>query len=313
MLRYALVLGLLVISTSAHAQSPTHPRVASIRSLQTDAPAVLIDARSAWVNTLPEGALALCTASRCAPIERSESCAAPRCPGAGVLVHASEDIAEVSEFPRDFEGFNAECNVLRSVPEFAALMGYQSAHPNPPGPPLDFVLRRNDMSIELGFDGGYVGSFDRPLAGAMVSVTLGVRGQLDADDFDAAYIGNQVSMDVALHTWLSPAASANGVDVPMVLLGFRPSLANALRQLPLRIPTVVSPLIPEVGVAIRPDVARVDFYIAFGLEASLLLTRDLGIRLRATGTMTVNTDDANQVEGLGLVSAGFFIPVALED
>lgn len=313
MVRYALALGLLLHSTSALAQSPSHPRVASVRSLQTDSPAVLIDARSAWVNTLPEGALALCTASRCAPIARWESCAAPRCPGAGVLVHASEDIADVGEFPRGFEGFTAECNALRSVPELLALMGYQNAHPNPPGPPLDFVLRYDDSSFELGFDGGYVGSFDRPIAGAMTSVTLGIRDQLDTDGFDAAYIGNQVSMDVALHIWLSPAASANGVDVQMVLFGFRPSLANTLDYTPLRVPTVVSPLIPEVGLVFRPGADRVDFYIAFGLEASLRVTGDLGIRLRASGTMTFNTDDLNQVEGLGLVSAGLFLPVALPD
>ena len=71
--------------------------------------------------------------------------------------------------------------------------------------------------------------------------------------------------------------------------------------------------IPEVGMAIRPDAARVDFYFAFGLETALLLARDLGIRLRGSCTMAVNTDDPNQVEGLGLVSAGFFIPVALDD
>ena len=312
MLRFALALGLLLASNSAIAQASTHPRVASVRSLQTDEPAVLIDARSVWIQALPEDALALCTASRCAPIERVESCAAPRCPGAGVLVRATENIADVGEFPRDYAGFNAECSALSSVPELASLMGFQNGHPNPPGPPLDFVLGHNEAHFELGFDGGYVGSFDRPLGGGMTSVTFGIRSQVDGDDFDSAYIGNQVSMDLALHTWLSPSASANGVDVPMVLAGFRPSLANALRRTPLRIPTVVSPLIPEVGMAIRPDVARVDFYIAFGLEASLLLARELGIRLRATGTMTINADDPNQVEGLGLVSAGFFFPMAID-
>ncbi len=315
MLRSALVLLVLLITTSAHAQSE-HPRLALVRSLHTDSPAVLVDARSAWVATLPEDALALCVASRCAPIARSESCATPRCPGAGVLVQAAEELAHVDPFPTDYAGFTAELSALSAVPELASLMAHHGSHPNPPGPPLDLTLGHSDARVELGFEGGYVSSFDRPLHGGMVSATFGLRGQLDGDDFDAWFIGNQVSLDVALHTWLSPSSLANGVDVPMVLLGFRPALANTLRHSPLRVPTIVSLLIPEIGMAIRPDVARVDVYIAFGVEGSLILTPDLGIRLRASASMVLNTEESEEtsdLEGLGVLSLGFFFPIPIDD
>lgn len=315
MLRSALVLLVLLISASARAQSAPS-RLATVRSLHTDAPAVLIDARSAWVATLPADALGLCNASRCVPIARSESCAAPRCPGTGVLLHAAEDIAQVAAFPTDYAGFSAELAALSAAPELASLMAHQSAHPNPPGPPLDLALGHNDARVELGFEGGYVSSFDRPIQGGMLGATFGLRGQLDGDDFDDWFIGNQVSLDIAAYAWLSPSSLARGVDVPMVLIGFRPALANTLDRSPLRIPTIVSLLIPEIGMAIRPDVVRVDVYVAFGLEASLILTPDLGIRLRASASMVLNTEESEEtsdLEGLGVLSLGFFFPIPIDD
>ena len=309
-----LLLALHVFASSAHAQAaPTHPRVASIRALQSDTPAVFIDSESAWINVLPEGALALCSASRCSPIARTEACAAPRCPGAGVLVHANERLTEVREFPRDYTGFNAEIAALNYVPELASVMRFQSAHPHPPGPPIDLVMRgSNDARFELGVDGGFVSSFDRPLQGALVSLRFAIVGQLDMnDDFDAAYIGNQLSLELAMHTWLAPVS--DGLDLPMTLIGFHVSLANAVRHEPVRVPTVIAPLIPEVGIAIHPDLGRVDLYAMFGLEASLLLAPEVGLRLRTTATLIGNMDDTNLVEGIGMVTAGFFIPMNIDD
>ena len=307
----SLVLGLGFLPALAHAQATTHPRVATLRTLESDTPALFIDADSAWVHELPERALALCSGSRCAPIERSEACAVPRCPGDGVLVHASERLVDVGDFPSDYQGFTAECSALSSVSELASLMRFQRAHPNPPGPPLDLRAGDDDMRFEVGLDGGFVSSFDRPLEGGLVSARFDVVGSLDADEVDAAIIGNQISLGIAVHTWIAPTVTG-GVEVPLVLFGFHPAVANAVRRAPVRVPSLVSLLLPEFGAAFRPDL-RIDLYAMWGVEGSLILARELGVRLRASATFIVNTEDTDLTEGIGLLSAGFFLPVVVDD
>lgn len=284
MSRWLLVLSLCLFASPALAQTP---RVAwTLRGLER-APAVLVAPDRAWAPSTSTPPTILCTAAVCRPVVRTEECAPPRCPGAGMVWVAAERVAEVSDWPTDYEGFQRELGLLYGAPELGALTPYCGAHPSPPRPatPPRFSEGTGEwwhleLSALSGLATGLV-HISEPMWHAQLElgITFRPRG-MEEEGLDVIY-GSQFGAEARVH--VIGNVSGQRPDDLAVFLGLAPIFAFVDYDDVFRIPPVFSWVAPELGVVIRTD-GRVgpSWYAAWSLPVTVLLDRHVGLEARTS-------------------------------
>ena len=102
-----------------HASAQEAPRAGRVLFGLTENPAVFVGPDRAWILGSESDALptALCGPVLCRPVVRAEACVAPRCPGMGRLVYASERVHDVRDFPTDRDLMNCVLELLKAGQE----------------------------------------------------------------------------------------------------------------------------------------------------------------------------------------------------
>jgi len=306
-------LALALVSFAPRAAAQASPRAARALSLVGDAVGVVVTHDRVFLADPSVQALSVCAGNRCAPVRTSESCAAPRCPGSGVLLTLEAPISDVSDFPTDRDGFNRAVDALRSDPALAAIAWAFTAHPDPMPPPAGPVRWITPSRVErFGWElaaygiGGVLGATGVGFAGAEVSggfrFTWDPRGS--DDDFLALLFGDVLGLDLRVRALdLMPTQSASSWSVTV---GLAPAMGYGTRSDAIRLPTFYSCLLPEVGVALRES-RDATWYLGWSLPVTFLLDEHLGIEARASVLIVddwIAGDDVEAIAsfGLGLVT-----------
>jgi hypothetical protein len=294
--------------SSAMREVATHgsPRRAhTMYLLDAPSPAVLVGPDRAWI---PPGAavpLSICGPA-CHPIRETRECLVPECPGQGTLLIASERIADVSDFPRDRDGWNRERATLMADAELAPLAWAFGVHPEPPpAPPRPArFLRASDERLgwELHAEGGIGVLANSGVAVGTISASLGFRMQPSDLDLEVMY-GNILGAD--LRATVLPAMTGQRPEDVGVLVGISPAFAYAFPHDLVRIPPAFAFLIPELGLAIS-TMHPITYYVAWHVEAATLLDDHVGLDVRADAFIIDEWVDGDAVEALVSLSAGLF-------
>jgi hypothetical protein len=287
MSRWLLTLSLCLVASPVFAQTP---RVAVALHGLERAPAVLIAPDRAWVAPTTAQPTIVCTAALCRPVVRVEECTTPRCPGAGLLVHAAERVADVSDWPTDYEGYTRELDVLRVTPELAPLFAYFTAHPSSPAPPSPPWPARFSASgeewwhLELTALGGVATGLvhiSEPMWHAQLELGITFRPQEVPDEGLDVIYGTQLGAELRAH--VIGNVSGQRPDDLAIFVGVAPIFAFVDYDDVFRIPPAFSWIAPEVGLVVRTDGrAQPSWYVGWSLPASVLLDSHLGIEARTS-------------------------------
>ncbi len=291
--------------------SPRRAHVMYLLSAQ--APAVMVAPDRAWIAEPSEAPLTLCAGNRCQPVREVTTCSAPACPGAGWLVIARERVADVSDYPSGRDEFNRERASLSADPALAPLAPSMTPHPDPgPGPrrPPRFVRGAHDwIAFELGAQGGIGALTSTGTPIGALSVTGGVRITPGTDDeaLDLIY-GTSYGVDarVTLLPGLPSAAQATPRPEDLgVLIGIAPQLAYAVPGEPIRLPSLVGWMLPELGLALRTDGMAPAFYAQWSASIAALVDEHVGFEGRASVAIIDEWIAGDDVEAVIALSAGF--------
>lgn len=313
MTRLALAIALFLVPLSAHAQAGA-ARLAWVNAGLRRAPAVLIASDRVWtVETAPTS---VCGPVYCRPVVRTEACEPPRCPGAGVVAVAAERIADVPDYPTDYDGFMAERAALSVVPELGAISGYLAYHPSPPAPPSPPVPARfsrdtNDWwrlewELAAGIGTGLV-HISAPMLHAQTSLGITFRVDYDGGDEGMDVIfGSQFGLAARAH--LMTNVSGQRAEDLAVFVGVAPIFAYVNWGEPFRLPPAYSWLAPEIGVVVRTDgLADPSWYAAWSVPVTLLLDEHFGIEARASIFLIDDWYSGDDAEVLTTLDLGFVV------
>jgi hypothetical protein len=214
----------------------------------------------------------------------------------------AREVAGVSDWPTDYDGYTREIEALRAEPRLAAIHAYFADHPElgrrqearyraDRAIERDLAWRsesvrwvsdhRSKDRLELAFapSAAFLSSDGAFLAGGTASaayVYLAPASDADDDDGDDAFfnvlIGDQLGGELRVHFLHRTDGAQSGEW--MTLVGIGPALANRLERSVVRMPTVVGTLVPELGLALRDD-HEATWYAAWSLPVSLLLAHDV--------------------------------------
>lgn len=291
----------------------THEALGSPRRARAmyllDAPslAVLVGPDRAWIPSGVAVPLSVC-GQACHPVTETRECTVPECPGAGTLLISSERIADVSDFPRDRDGWNRERATLAADAELASLAWAFGVHPEPPPAPprpVRFLRPRSEwLGWELHVEGGAGVLVGAGIAVPTISASLGLRFQpSDFDDpLDVMY-GNVHGVD--LRATVLPGVTGQRAEDVAVLVGFAPGFSYAFANDHVRIPPAFAFLIPELGLAVSPS-HPLTYYVAWHLEAAMLLDEHAGLDVRADFFLIDEWIDGDDVEAILSLGAGMF-------
>lgn len=269
-------------SSAQASTSSGSPRRAHTLSL-TEAPsaAVLVGASRAWIPSGVAVPLSVCGAS-CHPVVETRACEAPECPGTGTLLITGERIADVGDFPRDRDGWNAERMRLAADPELASIAWALGTHPDPPPPPprpLRFLRSPHPtLGWELHVEGAIGAIVENGTPIGTVSASVGPRFMPhDIDEpLDVMY-GNIHGLDA--HATLAYGLDGQHPDDYLVLVGLAPAFGYALPDERVRLPSAFAFLAPELGAALSSSRAPT-YYFAWHLEGALLVDEHVGVDVR---------------------------------
>jgi hypothetical protein len=277
--------------------------------LASSSPAVLVAPDRAWVPAAPETPLSLCAGERCRPVREVASCAPPRCPGHGVLVVASDRVADVSDFPTGRDDWSRERDLLATDPQLSALWSSLGSHPEPapsPGPPPSFVRAPSDwLQFELRLEGGVGYLASAGVGVGQISAGIGVRFQPPAEDVLDVLYGTMMGVDAVVH--VLPAVTGQGTESSAVLVGLAPAFHYAFARERVRIPPAWAWVLPELGVAIRTDAMPVSYYVAWSLSAAVLVDDHAGFDLRARVMLVDDWIPGEDVEAIVSLTAGLLV------
>lgn len=300
------LLSLATLPSLASAQ----PRAASaLRGLERS-PAVLLDGDRAWIpggeaDPIPS---ALCTDVMCRPVVRAEACVTPRCPGPGRMLFASERVGDVERWPEERDGFGRAQAALYGEASLAPLTGSFLPHPDPPpapARPARFSHGSDDRwRLELLAGGGIATGLVH-ISAPMWQTDLAIgfrfvpRNRLQ-DGLDVIY-GNQFGFEARLHV-LGNVTGQRDDDLA-IFLGLGPGFGFLVDDEPIRIPPLMSWLVPEFGVVIRTDRVPPAAYVSWSVPVAVLLDEHFGLEARASLFLIddwYSGDDAEVLASVGV-------------
>jgi hypothetical protein len=309
----ALLVLLASLSFSAPAAAQSSRLAFVLRGLERH-PAVLLAPDRAWIpyDFTPS---AVCTEVLCRPAVAVEACTPPRCPGWGSVVRASERIAEVSEWPTDYDGYSRELSALYALGELGPLVGSLSGHPSPPAPPAPRRPARfsHDQSewwrFELAAFGGVatgLAHISQPMVHTQLELGLTFRPRgMDDEGLDLVY-GSQVG--AAVRARLISNVSGQSFDDLAFFLGFGPRFTYVDYDDVFRIPPLFAWVIPEFGFVVRTD-GLVDpaWYAAWSLPLGVLIDEHLGLEARTSLLVIDDWYPGEDAEVLITLDVGVFV------
>jgi len=270
--------------------TPAHPRSVQVTFLmQPGAPAVLVSETAVWAPNLPGQPLSVCAPGhRCVPIASSETCTPPRCPGAGTLLLTATPVRDdVADFPESLDDWKEEVAAMRLDPALAPVLGNVGAHPDDHAEePVAWATDEDEdelgYELRVGLLAGGLATQGGGYLGAEFVAAMRLHFHVDSDDgYDS---GEQSIIDTALgdsgalemRIALQGLSDAQGDDRVSTSIGFAFSGANVMDGGRFRIASVLSALLPELGMFFRRDYdtafyARMSFPIAWAVSSSLAL------------------------------------------
>jgi hypothetical protein len=280
----------LVARAQAAPAAPAHPRSVQVTFLmQPGAPAVLVSESAVWAPLLPGQPLSVCAPGRrCVPIASSETCTPPRCPGSGTLLLTATPVRDdVDDFPESLDEWKEELAAMRLDPALGPVFGYVGAHPDDhEDEPVEWATYEDDeelgYELRVGLLAGGLASQGGGYVGAEFIAAMRLHFHIDSEDgyeaselsvLDTAF-GDSAALElrVAVHD----LRDAQGDGRLSTSLGLAFSGANVMDGGRFRIASILSALLPELGVFFRPDYnaafyARMSFPIAWAVSNSLAL------------------------------------------
>lgn len=290
-----------LVSETSPVPGRAHPRRAHTTSLLGgDHPAVLVASDRAWVPSIEVTPIALCGASRCRPVRAVESCSPPACPGYGQLVIAVEPVADVAPYPGGRDAWNRETSSLVEDGELATLRGSFGTHPEPSASGDAMSFRgRDELTLEGSVQGGIGYLAHRGVAVGTATASLGLRWSPRMDEPFRLLFGSTLGLDARVT--LVPGVTGQRPEDVGVLLGIAPASFYAFDR--VRLSPTWAWVIPEVGVALRPDRSEA-VYLAWSVAGAVLLDPHLGLEARASATIIDDWADAEAIEALLSLSLG---------
>jgi hypothetical protein len=278
---------LLSQTLEAAAQDATapHPRRARAMYLSQDHPAVLLDDDRVWIPSGLDQPLSVCAGARCAPVDRSESCEAPDCPGVGARVILRSAIASIDGFPTGREGFEAETQAMRVDAVLSQLSGYFGSHPDGSG--------GGGSSDAEGFSlfgafGGAIATFDGG-GGAFAggTGTIGLRFAIDGDDvWDSRMLetlfGDRFTLSLRGSYLLATRGQSGGF---VTTIGGSFEAENRVDDSAFQVPALLGVIVPEMGALFRDDL-RATFYARWAVPIKVCFSRSAGLEIRPSVTVT---------------------------
>lgn len=322
---FAIFVALAVLAprmrTRAQDGPRPHPRSVQVTFLMQPATAaVLVSEDAVWAPVLPGQALSICAAGhRCVPVTSAETCAPPRCPGPGSLLLTSTPVREdVGDFPEDVDDWKEEIAAMRLDPALASLLGsYVGSHPDDhESEPVVWVS--DETEEELGYElrlglltGGLV-TQGGAYVGAEFSAAVRYAFHKDEDDgydddslsvLDTAF-GDSIALElrVAVHD----LRDTQGDGKLSTSLGMGISGANVMDGGRFRIASIISAVLPELGVFFRPDYTAA-FYARFSFPIAWAASDSVGLELRPSLAIVSSWIDGPTNEVLMDLSLGAII------
>lgn len=280
----------------------------------TESPAVFVGPDRAFILGAESDPLptALCGPVLCRPVVRAEACAAPRCPGSGRLVFASERVLEVSDFPTDREGFGRAQAALYAEPSLAPLTPYFQPHPEPaphPARPPRYSYGTEDWwHFELALAGG-IGTgmihISAPMweASAFLSLRFQPRG-MDDEGLDLI-MGSQVGAELRVRV-IGNITGQSERDLA-VFIGIGGAFGYAEANDVWRIPPLYAWIFPEFGVVVRSDRVPPAWYAGWSLPVTFLVDEHVGLEARANLLLVDDWYSGDDAEVLGTLSLGLVL------
>lgn len=306
-LRVALCLALsfFALPTSALAQ-----RAGRVLFGLDEAPAVFLGPDRAWILEGGEAPRIVCSAVMCRPVVEVAACTAPQCPGAGLMVRASEPIADVSDFPTDREGFAEAQRLLYGEPSLAPMTPSFLPHPSPPPPPprpAAYAYDGEFWHFELALGGG-IGTGLVHISQPMwqTDATFGIRlrpnwGGSRDEGLDVIW-GTELGVEVRAHV-IGNITGQHETDLA-VFVGLGPAFGYT--EGALRIPAAFSWIVPEYGFVVRTDRVPPSWYAGWSVPVTWLLDPHLAIEARVN-VLVIGEWYSDDSEVLSSLTAGFVI------
>jgi hypothetical protein len=312
--RFALLVSLCLVLLPLHASAQEAPRAGRVLFGLTENPAVFVGPDRAWILGSEGDALptALCGPVLCRPVVRAEACVAPRCPGMGRLVYASERVHDVRDFPTDREGFGRAQTALYAEPSLAPLMSYLQPHPEPaPAPPRPARYSHGTEDwwhLELALAGG-IGTgmihISAPMweASAFLSLHFSPRG-MDDEGLDLI-MGSQVGAELRLRV-IGNITGQSESDVA-VFIGLGGAFGYADGNDVWRVPPLYAWVFPEFGVVVRSDRVPPAWYAGWSWPVTFLVDDHVGLEARANLLLIDDWYPEDDAEVLGTLSLGIVL------
>lgn len=312
---------ILAPSGAALAQTATpppsaHPRRAEVTFLMQPAvPAVLVSETDVWAPQLPGEPLSICVPGHaCVPVARRETCEVPLCPGGGARLVAATPLAEIDDFPDSLDDWKQEIDAMRQDSALTSILAsYVGTHPDDHSAvPVEWVTDDDEEEVgaefRLGLLGGGLTSQGVWFAGAEVSA--GMRyffhddDEYDDDSLDVLDTAIGDSIELALRVAVHDIPNAQGEGAVATSLGFALSGANVIDGGRFRIASVLSAVLPEIGVFFRPDFDAA-FYMRMSFPIAWAASSTVALELRPSMTLVdpwVEGGKSEVMLGVGLAT-----------
>lgn len=257
-------------------------------------PAVLVSETAVWAPQLSAEPLSICVAGRaCVPVASRETCETPACPGGGTRLVAATPIADVDDFPDSLDDWKEEIEAMRQDAMLAPLLAsYVGTHPDDHSDPVRWLTDEDEEEAlaELRFAviGGGLASQGVGFAGVEVAAGMryvfNVDGDYDDDGQDVldTAIGDSIALELRLAVHDIPNAQGDGAVATSLGMGL--SGANVMDGGRFRIASVISAVVPELGVFFRPDYDAA-FYMRMSFPIAWALSNTVALELRPSLTL----------------------------
>lgn len=257
------------------------------------------------------------------------------------MYSAERDVADVSGFPTDYDGYQRELMRLRADPRLAPIATSLVDHPEHAEreaqrrqdeegardeqqrheEDVRWVSRhREGDRWELGLSGDLATMAEQGGSYAGGTASFGLYYQLNHDDADETrpdgvivnlFFGDSFGADLRVHFLHRLDGGPEATWITAV--GLNPVLENRFAESVVRLPTYFGTLIPELGVIFRAD-RDPTWYLAWDILFSFLLAHDLAMDVAArvflVGDWETLPEDAPEdaedpVETMFMLSVGF--------
>jgi hypothetical protein len=296
------------LSVRAEAQSP---RAAHVVGLFVDQPALLVASDRAFVPSLPDGAVTVCSyeSGACAPIRSAEPCSGAACPSGGTLLRLERSLGGVGDLPTDRDGLIHLHGELSHDPRVSSLVRWIAQPPPPPtpGPPPTFHLDEDDWHFVVGLGGGVGTHLGTGAAtGSMYgSLAFGIGMTWDREEVLQVLFGTALGAELRVR--LLPAIDGGAFEQASVLVGFAPHSIWAPEREAFSVGAGYFSLLPEVGVITHPTLAPA-LYFGWSYPIAFALDTHVGLEVRPFAYIVddwVEGDDVAWILGADVNLLGF--------